>query len=81
MKGVEAITNAYKQLWTTRENKKPHRYNPDHQREVRVVEGEGRRGRGARDGATGRRGRGRPPLLQAQLPRGRQQTITAYLRK
>ena len=46
MKGVEAITIAYKQLWTTRENKKPHRYNPDHQREVRVeVGGEGRRGR------------------------------------
>ena len=53
--------------------------NPDHQREVRGEGGGGRRGRGARDGATGRRGRGRPPL-QAQLPRG-QQTITVFLRK
>ncbi len=41
--------------------------------------GGGRRGRGARDGATGRRGIGGPPL-QAQLSRG-QQTITVFLRK
>ena len=71
MKGVEAITGAYKQILTTREEKKPHnRYNPDYQREARG--GGGRRGRG-------RRGRGGPPS-RAPQPRG-QQTITAYLRK
>ena len=77
MKGVEAITRAYKHNWTKREDKKPHRRNLDHQREARG--GGGRRGRRARDGATGRRVRGGPPL-QAQLPRG-QQTIMEFLRK
>lgn len=72
MKGVEAVTSAYKQNWTKREEKKPHRYNPDYQQEARG--GGGRRGRERRG-----RGRGRPPS-RALLPRG-QQTITAYLRK
>ena len=72
MKGVEAVTSAYKQNWTKREEKKPHRYNPDYQQEARG--GGGRRGRERRG-----RGRGRPPS-RALLPKG-QQTITAYLRK
>ena len=62
-----------------REDKKPHRYNQDHQREVR--RGGDRTGRGARDGSsTGRRGRGRLctfTIAQELVPRG-QQPITMF---
>jgi hypothetical protein len=51
-KGVEAVTNAYKQNWTKRENKKP-RYNPEQEQGARGGGG-GRRGRarGGREGTT-----------------------------
>jgi len=77
-KGVEAVTNAYKQNWTKRENKKP-RYNPEQEQVARGGGVRRGRARGGREGTTGRRGRGRPPI-QTQPLRG-QQTITAFLRK
>ncbi len=47
MKGViEAILNAYRQNWNTRENKKS-RYNPEHEQEARGGGGGG--GGGVRD--------------------------------
>ena len=79
IKEIEAaVTNAYKQNWTKRENKKP-RYNPEQEQVARGGGGRRGRARGGREGTTGRRGRGRPPI-QTQPLRG-QQTITAFLRK
>jgi hypothetical protein len=72
------VTNAYKQNWTKRENKKP-RYNPEQEQVARGGGVRRGRARGGREGTTGRRGRGRPPI-QTQPLRG-QQTITAFLRK
>ena len=67
-KGVDAITNAYKQYWIKQENKKP-RYTPEPAQAARGGGGRRGRARGGREGTTGRRGRGRPPI-QAQPLRG-----------